>query len=583
MINTDDSGPGSFRQALLDANANADYDVIAFNIASEPPHSISLRSALPRVTQPIMIDGTTQPGFAGLPIIEIEGSQIGTRDGLVIAGGNSTVRGLILNRFGGTSGNVVQFAALRLATRGTNVVEGCFIGLDGSGATGYFWHHSGIVIESSENRIGGTAPAMRNVISGCMWSGIELNGPAATRNRIEGNFLGPDVSGTISIGNMWGVFCAAPNNQIGGTAPGAGNVISGNRGPGLDLYSSSGTRVEGNFIGTDVSGKIALGNGSMGGYGVGINMQNTTTAIIGGTNVAARNIISGMSRHGIRLLGSATGNSILGNYIGTDSSGTEPIPNGDHGVFIEGGSNNVIGGLDPGAANIIAYNGGDGVSVGTATRTSVRGNSIFSNAGLGIDLAPDGVTLNDALDSDTGANLRQNFPVLSSATVADGILQVAGTLNSSSNKTFRIDIYASTLCDSAGLGQGERFLGTLQTISDGSGTAAFSGTFNTNVPAGHFLMATASDTNGNTSEFSQCLVVSSGVSVPRVSAIKSGDQVIVSWASSLSGFVLESVDNFTLPLSWSAVTNPPVLIAAQNTVTITLFRNQSRFYRIRKP
>ena len=210
-------------------------------------------------------------------------------------------------------------------------------------------------------------------------------------------------------------------------------------------------------------------------------------------------MISGNGQIGVTINDAGTSNNtVAGNLIGTDASGLAAIPNGT-GVVLSNASNNTIGGTTAGAGNTIANNG-VGVSVtNSGTGNGILGNSIFSNTGLGIDLGSDGVTPNDRGDADTGPNNLQNFPVLTAA--AGG---VTGTLNSTANTTFRVELFGNTACDSSGNGEGAAFLGAVSVTTDGSGNGSFP-LFST--PGGGFITATATDAGNNTSEFSACVTV----------------------------------------------------------------------------
>ena len=177
---------------------------------------------------------------------------------------------------------------------------------------------------------------------------------------------------------------------------------------------------------------------------------------------------------------------------------------------IIGSPSNTIGGMVPGAANIIAYNGNFGVGLAfDATGNAILSNAIFANVpffsseALGIDLdlfgfTHVGVLPNDPGDGDTGSNNFQNFPVLTSATTGG----VEGTLNSTPNTTFRLEFFANSVCDPSGFGEGETFLGSTTSTTDGSGNTNFTAIFP--VPLGDIVTATATDPNNNTSEFSAC-------------------------------------------------------------------------------
>jgi hypothetical protein len=394
VTNTSDAGVGSLRQAILNANDNLGLDTIAFNIPDSGPHTIQPLSALPSITDPVVVDGYTQPGASAntnppelgsnaVLMIELNGSIAGGGHGLIIAAGGSTVRGLVINRF----------------------------------VTGF-----GIVISS---QFGG--------------------------NFVEGNFIGTDITGTTALGNYRAVTIFSPNNTIGGRMPGARNVLSGN------IY--------------------------------GVWLQDDR----------------------------AKANLIEGNYIGTTADGVNPLGNTVDGVIITrggtiGASDNVVGGSTNGAGNVIAFNGRVGVFIQLGSvRNAILSNSIYSNGasqpagtGLGIDLlSPFGVTANDVGDGDTGGNNLQNFPVLTSA--SSGRVRIEGVLNSTANNTFRLEFFSNNACDPSGNGEGERFLGSTDVTTDGSGNVSFGVSFPAVVPVGQFVTATATDSNSNTSEFSQCV------------------------------------------------------------------------------
>jgi CSLREA domain-containing protein len=301
----------SLREAINYANANPGQDTITFAIPTTDPgydsttgaFTIKPTSALPTLTDAVVIDGYTQPGASPNTLtigdnavlkIVLDGSMAGTVDGLVIAGGNSTVRGLVIDNF--APGAIDSYAGLVLSGSGNDIVTGNFIGTD---VTGEFAaaNANGISVSSPSNTIGDTAPADRNIISGnnaaqpvyVSQNGIELGSNiGSTGTLIEGNYIGTDKSGTSALGNYGGII-GGNYSTIGGltTTPGigAGNVISGNTGTGVWL-SESHNVVAGNLIGTDATGLAALGNAG------GILMWSNYNTI-GGTTAGARNIISG--------------------------------------------------------------------------------------------------------------------------------------------------------------------------------------------------------------------------------------------------------------------------------------------------
>jgi len=301
VTNTNNGGLGSLRQALLEANAAAGADTIAFDIPGPGPHKIRPLSALPTITDPVTIDGYTQPGAIpntnpfgqGLNTVlrvEVDGSRAGFTSGLLIAAGESTVRGLAINRF--------SVQAIEIVQRGGNVVEGCFLNTNVAGTDGVGGGFSAVYVDNvPDNRIGGTTPAARNLLVGRSFHGVELADFGATGNRVEGNLIGTDATGTASLGaTFFGiqVIDGANDNVIGGTEPGAGNVISGNGSYGVRLRGAS-NRVEGNYIGTDATGTAPLPNLS---DGIRIDSEGTGN-VVGGTDPAARNVIAANAGDGL--------------------------------------------------------------------------------------------------------------------------------------------------------------------------------------------------------------------------------------------------------------------------------------------
>ncbi len=223
---------------------------------------------MPTITAPVVIDGWTEngAGYAGPPVVELNGQATSSGNGLTITAGGSTVRGLVLNRFKG--------AGISLQTLGGNAIQGNYIGTDLAGMTAAAnLGGAGVtVLNSPNNTIGGTIAAHRNVISGNANIGVAIN--TASGNIVQGNYIGTDVTGSAIIANGQSgvdVFnTGATGNVIGGTASGAGNLISGNGsngnfGVGVNLSTnSSSTTVQGNKIGTDVTGTSALPNANGG-------------------------------------------------------------------------------------------------------------------------------------------------------------------------------------------------------------------------------------------------------------------------------------------------------------------------------
>ena len=463
VVNTNNAGAGSLRQAIIDANANAGADSIGFNIAAAGVQTISLTAALPQITGQVTLDATTQPGFVGTPLIRIDGASAGAgADGLVFTASSdaSTVRGVMITRFA-NDGIVVQSGADNV------VIVGNWIGTAGTGTTGVGNTNTGIESFAVGTRIGGTGTFDGNVITNSGNDGISLAGGGVTGYVLQGNIIGLDPDG----------------------ATGGGNVDVG-----LALLTGSG---------------------------------NT----IGGSTAAARNVIS-KNYEGIEI--NTSNNVVQGNYIGTDASGTLNRGNriGD-GVQLQGGStNNLIGGTAAGAGNLIAFNALAGVDVVNGSGDAVLGNLIRSNAGLGIDLGPTGVTANDNKDPDTGANDLQNFPLLTSASANAAGTTIVGTLNSNPGTTFRIEFFGNrpSVADASN-GEGERYLGFITvTTAGGNGNAAFNATLaNVWVNAGDRISATATvdlggGNYGSTSEFAANITATSTgiVVVDTVSDVSDG-------------------------------------------------------------
>lgn len=580
------AGDCSLRGAINNANGDSGLDTIQFNIGTGVQTITPGAGGLPTIAYPVIIDGTTQPGYTAAPIIELDGSGAGaSADGLRINSGNSTVRGLVINRF---SDNGVEFGAA-----GGNVLEGSFIGTDVTGTVD-LGNFRGVHIDNiPDNRVGGTTAAARNIISGnnhYFAAGVNIVGFLASGNVVQGNYIGIDVTGTADLGNFTdGVFIGdyASDNTVGGDTPGARNVISSNGRNGIVVYNGAqGNVIQGNYIGTDASGAAVLGNvedgihmagwdsgvydtviggttgttpgasctgacnlvsgngqdgiemhedipsnttssgnivqgnyigtdvtgtADLGNTRSGIYVNNIRDNTIGGTTAASRNVISGNERMGVNISASpdqfgasATGNAVVGNFIGTSADGTAALGNGLNGVFINGPANSV-GGAAAGAGNRIAFNALDGIFVAGGAGNRLSSNSIFGNGDLGIDLGANGVLANDPDDPDTGANELQNYPVLTAA--SSGSTSVEGNLDSIASTQFTLEFFYSGNCDVSGSGEGASFLGSAVVTTDGAGEVTFAETFGTNVAPGDFVTATVTDPAGNTSEFSECEVV----------------------------------------------------------------------------
>jgi CSLREA domain-containing protein len=478
------AGDCSLRAAIQQANATVGTDYIRFDIPGPGPHTISPNSALPTVMRPAIIDGATEPDYSGFPVIELDGSGAPSGgpfvNGLTITADSSFVRGLVINRFAGNG--------IAIVNADDNALEGNYIGTNVAGTADRGNSADGVVlIGSSNNRVGGPGGA-KNVISGNDSDGISIIAGSNT-NVIEGNYIGTTVDGDAALGN-------SDNGVFGGGSQSAvtdnvirDNVISANSRAGVRLNNAGTTdnKIENNSIGTDVSRTIDLGNHQ---HGVSLEDGTSKTQVTG-------NVVSGNDRDGVLLSSAGPTNTVVNNRIGTDGGGSANVGNSGAGVRVAGASGVVNSG------NTIAFNGDDGVVV-VAGNVGIFGNSIFTNGGLGIDLAPDGVTANDPGDGDSGPNDLQNFPVLTSAINAGGVTTVQGTLNSRPNGVFRVDLYSNAACDPSGHGEGEKNEGIVNVVTDPAGDGNFTATLATSV--GRFITATATPLGpaGGTSEFSAC-------------------------------------------------------------------------------
>lgn len=676
------AGDGSctLREALNNSNDDTDTtsgdcaagsgtDTIGFSIPGGGVQTIQPTSLLPFGSDPVIIDGLTQPGAscASWPptlLIEIDGTNAGVdAEGLGVVGG-STVRGLVINRY--------AFDAISLLPPGGSTVECNFLGTNPSGTAAYVNGGDAVIAYpgSTDNTIGGTSPSSRNLIGGFN-AGINLNGSdnqvwgnyigtdvtgtsalsnsvgvllfgsgnqiggtdhdpgvcnracnlisgnvssgirtssafgGGNGNTVEGNFIGTDITGILPLGGLFGVSLAGTEDTIGGAAAGAGNVISANSRFGIRVESSTTgpTTIQGNYIGTTATGNAAVGNGEAGistevgnariednvvsgneGVGVdirdvaganivvvgnyiglgadgqtpvpnafsnaildgtGIRLEDTSGVQIGGSAAGDGNVISNNEGGGISLLEACTGNTIQGNKIGTDAGGTLDRGNAFYGINLGGlmassTANNLIGGTSTSEGNIIAFNATDGVVFSAGDGNTVRGNMIFQNGGVGIDLGGSGVlndaTPNDAGDADAGPNNLQNFPEINMGTALNtassgGMVTIDYTVPSATANSaypLQIEFFLADADDE----EGQTFLGsdTYPAASAGVSKTVML-TPPVTVSVGDRIVATATDANGNTSEFSAPALLSPNLPVELVAfnAIVDGPDVVLQW------------------------------------------------------
>ena len=507
----------------------------------------------------------------------VQGNYIGTNAsgtvahggtiGVDVTGTSHTVGGTASGAGNLISGHGGDGVRIRAGTSG-NLIQGNFIGTNAAGTAAMINFAAGISItDSPNNSIGGTAAGAGNVISGNT-TGLTITGAASTGNSVAGNLIGLSAAGTAPIPNVaFGVrIVSAPNNSIGSVLAGARNVISGNGGSAISLFHADQTQILGNFIGTDPSGTApipnngavfddgsvgilvgaaalgggnvisgnfgdavalsgsnnatiqgnnagtnAAGTGPLPNTGSGVVLVNTSGATIGGSAAGEGNLLSGNQNNGI-LISGGSAPSIRGNWIGIDRAGTGAIPNAGSGVFAAGPA--MVGDGTAAGGNLIAVNSRQGVRVLTTQNVTIRGNRIFDNGSpfylnseLGIDLEDDGPTPNDPGDGDTGANGLQNFPVIRSTTVDSSNTTVVGSFNSMPSTGYTLDFYSNPACGLLGYGQGRTFLGSAMVTTDASGNANFNLSFPTVNLSETVITATATDPNGNTSEFSACAIV----------------------------------------------------------------------------
>jgi hypothetical protein len=449
----------TLRAAIQESNFTPEKEFIAFDIPATDPNcdpvthvcTIFPGTTLPPITRPTAINGYTQPG-----------SSFNT----LAVGNNAVLK----------------------------------VQLDGSRASGGTSVGGLEILNSSDSLILGL------VINGFSGAGITISGDTSTGptialdNRIAGNFIGTDPSGKQDRGNgSSGVVIGSGsfNTVVGGTSPLERNLISGNGVRGVNILGgSAGTKVEGNYVGTDRSGEADLGN-----TGSGIVAEGANNNSIGGTTAGAGNLVSGNGGNGVGLLGSD--NNVLGNRIGTTASGTGPLGNDKVGLALVSAVDTLVGDGTSAAVNTIAFNVADGVEIsGLSSGNVVSHNSVFSNGKLGIDLTGGtqdaaGNTANDPGDVDSGPNGLQNKPLITSAKKnATGKTLIKGKVNSASGKTFKVQLYSNSSGN-----EGKRFIGE-KTVTTDSTSGSISFKFSVKrITLGQKITATATGGEG-TSEFS---------------------------------------------------------------------------------
>ena len=402
-------------------------------------------------------------GFDGVTIMNAPSNTVGDLDSTkanVISGNDSS--GVIV--YGDTAAH--------------NVIKGNYIGTARNGLTPFGNGLAGVEIDiAPDNTVG-----PYNLISDNHFAGVSIFGYGAERNVVDGNFIGLGWGGDTAIGQQKaGVYLySARANVIGSDA---GNVISGHTIDGILVESSDSTTIRRNLIGLNSSGNRALPNEENG-----IELYDSRWTSVGDSGMG--NVISGNMLNGVLVTYGSRDNTVTRNIIGMNPSADMPLGNGGHGILVAGAS-----------------------VLNQSTGNTLSANAIAHNKGMGINLdSSDAVTPNDFLDADNGPNRLQNYPELTSV-IGGGQLEVVGHLNSTPGSSYRIEFFANDSSDQTGAGEGQTFIGGLNVTTNGSGEGQFSDTYFVSVPAWSFISATATDSMGNTSEFSYCLqVIDPGVS-----------------------------------------------------------------------
>lgn len=481
------SGECTLRAAIEEANRNSGHDTITFAVTQ-----VTIQSALPDIKFPVDIlgvEGATCTGTGRNGINAGTGVAAGAH-GLVLAAGSSgsTIRGVSINSFGGDG--------IRVESNNNTIhCNNVGVALNGYGDSGN--GGAGIRVLGDNNAIGTIGEF--NVIGNNTSAGIDISG--ADDTTILNNYIGVGRNGMNSVSNVGnsgnGISVDGGTGTVIGNGAATGrNIISANGGDGIFLSGTSEATVRGNYIGSDLSGTTPIDAYDNARNGIFISKSSNNT--IGGANANDGNTILGSGEYGIAIDGESVSNEIEGNRIGIDQAGGAN-GNQDGGMILNGDSvkNNSIGN------NVIAYNNGIGiVAVGNSAQNSFSRNLMVNNGGIGIDLGGDGPDTNDKGDKDGGDNFKLNYPEITSAEVSGNI---EGTLDSA-NGNYLIEFYQNDSCDNSNFGEGQNFLGDLEVTVSNDTPVDFSTTF---VPfPGGYLTALATDTDGNTSEFSLCEPIS---------------------------------------------------------------------------
>lgn len=523
VTSTGSTGAGTLHQAIVDANAHPGHDQIHFNLTGTAPFVIQTGN-LPAVTDPVDIDGTTQPGYNGRPLVVVRGGA--GAPALQLTANDSLIRGLVLN--GAWDLGIVVAGS-------NNRILSCYVGTDANGRNLAVTSTSSNAIQltGTGNQIG--LPGQGNVLAARRASVVVESG--ATDNVIQGNMIGLNAAGDAGIAGIgYGIQVYGDRTRIGGTEPGAGNVIGGflNH-TGIWLLRADYCTIQGNFIGTNAAGTAA----AMNRWGIAIlgmsGTYHTRHCLIGGTEPGAGNFFGGNWQSAIEGAGLDANNiTIQGNYFGVHPDGGSTVPNPQSTIMIENGMNNcLIGGTEPGAGNVIAGGGDYGIVLtnyedDTTTDDNVYpwairilGNRIYGNSQLNIDLANHyqndrGPTANDLLDADSGPNGKQNYPLIQDCDYDHeaATVTVSGWLHSEPSKEYRLEFFAAGQRPNTLVADAERYLGHTNVTTDSVGDAPFEITFHNAVSLGEWITATATSADGNTSELAPAVGVEFHTGVP---------------------------------------------------------------------
>ena len=494
-----------------------------------------------------------------------------TPTGALAANGEGVVVQSDGNKIGiPAAGNVISGNSLNgvrvtgsTAAADHNTISNNFIGTDPTGEIA-IGNGKGVTLDNVSNTL-----VNGNLISGNGADGVRILNSSVGFNTVMANNIGVNIAGNHTLGNLGnGVTIDHSSGILIGGSRANGNVISASLGDGVLLNQSSLVTIAGNNIGTDSTGtKVVSATDTFGNAANGVELAGGShDNTVGGTTAEFRNLIDGGAGNGVLIsTGASANNLIVGNYIGVDESGTKSLASdgnsvnvaspgatisgnvissgGGAGLFLNAAATvqgNLIGtqsdgvtaliglpntndGIDifasgsliggaPGFGNVIAFNGGNGISVFSGTQNSIRANSIHDNVVMGIDLNGDGFQPNSPANTPgTGANNSLNHPVLTTAVISSCATTVSGSFVAPGQGTYTIELFSSTVPpDNTISGQGRTYLGSVSVTTDANGNGTFTATV-TPVPGGQgYVTATATDSSGNTSEFSSTVMVTIG-------------------------------------------------------------------------